>query len=646
MRRLTPGLRALVCALALFVPGTTAWAHPPNTKLPPTKATSELKKAREAMDAAKTKLTAQGKYACCVKAPEGSKAAGCDLCAVVNGSCNCAANLAAGKGVCGDCLGGWKAGKGAMPGVKPESVKLLHSGNQKRTAADAPGLPELILAREAMNAAKRILVKEGRFSCCVGKGGCDECAYEANCPCAQEAGEGQKGAGICGQCYDGWQAGIGRLAGLAFQDMKMEPMQHGMDHDKGMAGMSGEMQGMMAPIAGLSMNQQASGTSWMPAASPMYGLMSRAGRWNLMTSYSAHLYYDRQEGPRGDYQYGSTNWGMLMANRSVGKDRLQLNAMLSLEPLTVTPGGYPMLFQSGEQYHGNPLVDRQHPHDLFMELAARYIHPLSADSAAFVYAAPSGEPALGPTAFMHRLSALDNPLPPITHHWQDSTHIQFGVLTVGAWKKNVQIEGSYFTGREPDEFRYDLGPFHPDSVSGRLTYNPTRHWSLQASYGYLHSPEQLRPNEDLRRTTASAQYTLPLKSGGFWATTLGYGNNSAHGVNSDSYLVETQLNLKERNTFFGRYEFVNKLGEELALAPADKKFGIGQLSLGYVRDLTPNRSYQTGVGAAVTFNMTPSSLKNTYGDSPMGFWVFFRIRPAAMKHSGGNMDGMAMPAGH
>ena len=161
-----------------------------------------------------------------------------------------------------------------------------------------------------------------------------------------------------------------------------------------------------------------SGTSWMPAASPMYGAMNRFGRWNLMTHYNAFIDYDRQEGPRGDYQYNSINWAMLMAERAVHADRLQLRVMLSLEPLTVTPGGYPLLFQSGEQYHGKPLVDRQHPHDLFMELSARYTRPLGKDSAAFLYVAPSGEPALGPTAFMHRLSGLDNPMAPITHHWR------------------------------------------------------------------------------------------------------------------------------------------------------------------------------------------------------------------------------------
>ena len=623
MKMFSRGLLAAVLMLLLLA-GTEALAHPPSSKpLPPTQATAELQKARQLMDAAKMKLMQSGKYGCCIKAPVGSKAAGCDLCARVNGSCNCAANLAAGKGVCGECLGGWKAGKGVMPGVRAEGIKLLHSGEQKMNPTDMPDLPELVQAREAINNAKRILVKEGRFSCCIGKGGCDECAHETSCPCAQEAAEGKKGEGICSQCFDGWFAGLGRLSGLTAQDMKMETMQHGAGHMEGM----NDMHGMMPLLAGIGMNQEGSGTSWMPAASPMYAIHSQSGRWSLMTHYNAFLSYDRQEGPRGDYQYNSTNWAMLMAERPVKNDRLMLRAMLSLEPLTVTPGGYPVLFQSGEQYHGNPLVDRQHPHDLFMEVAGKYTHPLSSDSAAFIYIAPAGEPALGPTAFMHRLSGLDNPTPPITHHWQDSTHIQFGVLTLGAWKRNLQIEGSYFTGREPDEFRYDFGPFHPDSFSGRLTYNPTQNLSLQISYGSIHSPEQLRPNEDVRRATASAQYLRPLTNGGFWATTLGYGNNNSHGINSDSYLLESELSLNDRNTFFGRFEYVNKLGEELNLAQADRKFGIGAFTLGYVRDLTPKRSYQTGVGAAVTFNTFPSDLKPLYGNSPMGFWLFLRIRP-------------------
>ena len=287
-------------------------------------------------------------------------------------------------------------------------------------------------------------------------------------------------------------------------EMSMSGMNHGMDD-------MGGMMSMMQPFAGVSMMQEASGTSWEPAVAPMYGIMSQSGRWNLMTHYNLSLNYDRQDGPRGDYQYNATNWAMVMARRPVGKDQLLLRAMLTLEPLTVTPGGFPLLFQSGEQYHGHPLVDRQHPHDLFMEIAAKYTHPLGKDSAVYLYAAPAGEPALGPTAFMHRTSAMDIPAPPISHHWQDSTHIEFGVLTLGAWKRNVKIEGSWFTGREPDEYRYDFGPMRLDSFSGRVSYNPGPNWSLQASYGYLHSPEALRPNEDTRRSTASAMYIQPRR---------------------------------------------------------------------------------------------------------------------------------------
>ena len=388
---------------------------------------------------------------------------------------------------------------------------------------------------------------------------------------------------------------------------------------------------MMSSLAGVSEMQQASGTSWQPALSPMYGVHKMTGKWMVMTHYNVNVNYDKQTGPRGDYQFNSTNWLMVMGDRSFGRDELQLRTMLTLEPLTVTPRGYPLLFQSGEQYDGKPIVDRQHPHDLFMELASRYTHPVSSDSAIYIYAAPSGEPALGPTAFMHRLSAMDAPMAPITHHWMDSTHIDFGVLTLGAWKRNVQLESSYFTGREPDQYRYEIGPIHMDSFSGRLSYNPSANWSTQVSYGFLHSPEALTPGQDVRRTTGSASYILPGAQGGWWAVTLGMGNNSSDNVNSTAALIETELNIAQRNSVFLRYEYVNKLGEELALTPANQGFDISELTLGYVHDVTPNRPFQTGIGAAITLYTHPSSLTALYGASPIGFWLFVRIRPAPMR---------------
>ena len=223
-----------------------------------------------------------------------------------------------------------------------------------------------------------------------------------------------------------------------------------------------------------------------------------------MAHYNLFAGYDRQNGERGDYQWISTGWGMLMESRSLWGGGLVRRQMLSLEPWTTTKGGYPLLLQTGEEVDGEPLHDRQHPHDLFMEIAAVYSRPLS-DSLAFqVYVAPSGEPALGPTAFPHRMSAFSDPLAALSHHWQDSTHIAFGVLTAGVLTRKIKLEGSWFNGREPDDERYDFD-FRPlDSYSGRISVNPTPSLSFQASYGYLKSPEELHPEESVHRLTASA----------------------------------------------------------------------------------------------------------------------------------------------
>jgi hypothetical protein len=234
------------------------------------------------------------------------------------------------------------------------------------------------------------------------------------------------------------------------------------------------------------------------------------------------------------------------------------------------------------------------------------------------------------------LSALDNPIAPISHHWQDSTHIAFGVLTAGISRDKWQLEGSYFTGREPDEHRWNFDAIRLNSFSGRLTYNPDPNWSLQGSYGHLKSPEALRPGEDIRRSTFSATYNRPLADGGNWASTFVWGRNNNGGSNSDSFLLETDYNIANRNTLFGRLEHVDKLGEDLVVSPPDRKFPITSLTLGGVHELTPGRSYQTGIGAAVTFNWQPGDLKSTYGSSPVGFWLFLRIRPAAMQHGGGH----------
>src|SRR5205823_4798663 len=225
------------------------------------------------------------------------------------------------------------------------------------------------------------------------------------------------------------------------------------------------------------------------------------------------------------------------------------------EPATL--GGskaFPLLLQTGETYGGVPLQDRQHPHDLFMETAALYRRPFGDIFGIELYAAASGEPALGPTAFMHRVSAMDNPLPPIGHHWQDATHITFGVLTAGVYNRWLKLEGSVFHGREPDEDRWNFDFGALDSWSGRLSVNPSQQTSFQVSYGYVNSPEAARPEESLHRVTASGSFSAPMLSDGNVALTALWGRNVAMGHSSDSALVEVNLDLDGKNVPFARVE--------------------------------------------------------------------------------------------
>ena len=376
--------------------------------------------------------------------------------------------------------------------------------------------------------------------------------------------------------------------------------------------------------------QDASGTAWQPAATPMYSLHSMPGDWMVMTHYNVFLGYDNQSGPRGDSQFNSINWLMAMATRQEGDNELSLRGMFSLEPLTATKRGYPLLFQSGEAFRGQPLVDRQHPHDFFMELAGRYRRLVDTNTVLTLYVAPSGEPALGPPAFMHRMSAMDNPAAPISHHWLDSTHISFGVLTAGVARKTWQLEGSWFNGHEPDEDRWNIERPKLDSYSGRFTWNPTPEWSAQVSTGYLKSPEQLHPGEHLRRTTASVIQLAKLPDNTQFATTFGWGRND-HGEATNAFLIEPSYFAK-CYTIFGRAEYVEKTGDELGLLPATRKIPVKQITLGASRELVTGRPYQFALGASATYTFKPADLEATYGKNPVGFWVFLRLRPAPMAH--------------
>ncbi len=355
-----------------------------------------------------------------------------------------------------------------------------------------------------------------------------------------------------------------------------------------------------------------------------------------------NLVYQDESGRRGEAQTFSTNMAMVHAGRSLGRGRFGFRVMASLEP-TMGERGYPLLLQTGESADGrNPLFDRQHPHDLFMEIAARYER-----EGFFVYFAPVGEPALGPSAFMHRLSAYDNPIAPLTHHWLDGAHISHGVLTFG-WETQGRwkLDGSIFNGREPDADRWDIDGFDLDSFAARLTYNPTPNWSAQVSASRVKEPDRLHPSLDVVRFTGSATYHRPL-SRGYWQTTVAYGRNDterltgapatlppgAHihftpGISPVQHaaLLETGLRFGGAHAVFGRVEWAEK--NELFLA-ADRRhdvvYDVGKASAGYVFDFLVFPGARIGAGAYGSFQWVESELDFVYGKSPRSFGIFVRV---------------------
>jgi hypothetical protein len=269
-----------------------------------------------------------------------------------------------------------------------------------------------------------------------------------------------------------------------------------------------------------------------------------------------------------------------------------------------------------------------------MELGALAQVPLRSGLAAELYVAPVGEPALGPPAYMHRPSAMDNPIAPISHHWQDATHITFGVVTAGVFTKYAKLEASIFNGREPDDNRWDFDPIRLNSYSGRLTVNPDSQWSATASYGFLKSPELLHPDESIHRLAASISNSRHFGAAGSWATSAVWGANvgSGHGW-ANSALLESEVILDRFNTIFGRIEMAQKSAEDLVLPPVvfppDERFDVGSLSLGYIRDVGRRFGLTAGIGALGTVSRVPRALESTYGSrSPVGGLLFLRIRPA------------------
>lgn len=389
----------------------------------------------------------------------------------------------------------------------------------------------------------------------------------------------------------------------------------------------------------LGMGQMGSGTSWQPSTTPMHMWSKITDKWLIFIHAEAKLGANRQGGPRGITKFESENWIMPMAFRRVGHGTLQLRGMFSLEPFTFSPGGSPQLFQTGETYKGKPIIDKQHPHDLFMELSATYTVPIGERSTWFAYVGFPGEPSLGPTAFMHRASASENPTAPLSHHLQDSSHISFGVFSTGFTYRWFKLEGSFFNGREPDENRYDF-EFNPwNSRAVRFSIAPNKNWSMQWSYGLLKKPEALKTG-DVRRMTASLNYNKRFERGN-WATSLIWGRNDENHANDvetlNGYVAESTLNFQEKNYVYTRLELVDKVdllshveATRLGIADHHAIFRIGAYTFGAARDIWNTKKFSLAVGGDLTFYSKSEILDSVYGNNPVSYKMFLRIRPVKM----------------
>lgn len=386
----------------------------------------------------------------------------------------------------------------------------------------------------------------------------------------------------------------------------------------------------------LPMNRNGSGTALLPDESPMFGYMLHSGNWMFMFHGNIFLRYTStditKEGTRGASMWDAPNWFMGMAQTKVGSDGLfKAGLMMSLDRLTENGNGYPLLFQSGETWNGRRLVDRQHPHDLFSELSVAYTQRFSKDVDVTGYFGYPGEPALGPVAFMHRVSSSNNPDAPLSHHWQDATHITFGVGTFGIRYNIFKIEGSIFSGREPDENRYNFDKPDFNSYSYRLSMNPNKNFAIQFSQGFIKEPEALEPGVDITRTTASVIHSYSFSKMKNINTTFAWGlNDKGHDHKEHSFLLESNFRMNKIN-LYGRYEFVQKDPEELDLHGFnhDVKFDINTFTLGGNYAVAQFKSVDLALGIQGSIYFTPQ-LQSIYGKNPLSAQIYLKISPPMM----------------
>lgn len=415
--------------------------------------------------------------------------------------------------------------------------------------------------------------------------------------------------------------------------VKQAPVDHAAMGHGGVDQHGGSHASMRGALGNYPASRDASGTTWQPDSGEHSGWMIKSGDWDLMIHANLDLVADTQSGRRGDDKIFAAGMVMGMATRHFSNgNALQFRGMVSPDPL-MGKSGYPLLLASGETANGTDrLIDRQHPHDFFMELSGSYSVKLAERASAFVYAGLPGAPAFGPPPFMHRQSISTSPEAPISHHWLDSTHIAFGVVTGGLVFDRVKLEASRFNGREPDEKRWNIETAPLDSTAVRLSWNPTDNLSLQGSWAHLEEPEQLEPGIDQRRWSASAHYTRQMANG-WWATTVAWGRKSLLGEDYDAFAAESSIKYRDW-TVFARGEITenNELVEEEHDEEGEgehhaEAFTVGKVSLGLVRDFKVAEHLAIGVGALYSLNFVPKGLKDEYGGrNPHGAMGFVRLK--------------------
>lgn len=397
-----------------------------------------------------------------------------------------------------------------------------------------------------------------------------------------------------------------------------------MNH-KNMSDMNHEMIGMYGSYP---MTREASGTSWLPDSSPMEGIHFMKKDWTFMVGGFSYLVYDKQAGSLGGKKVIDENMFMFMGHTKLHDNILGFRTMFSLEGLTIGKCGYPLLFQTGETCDGiTPLINKQHPHDLFMELALTYAYLFDKDTSAFLYFGFPGEPALGPSVFMMRFASEYIPSAPLGHHWLDSTHITYGVITGGIIHKGLKCEVSGFKGKEPDQNRFDFEKLKIDSYSFRLSYNPNENWSMQASYGFLKSPEQLEPNKNTHRYTLSAIYNKAVDQCFNWQTIFTVGvNKNEPGHTLPAFLVDSTFEYKKKHLIFGRFESILKDELFLKLDPLfNRKFNINKFSFGYIYEFMTN-NIKWGLGSSFDAYILPFKVDERYKIDSLSYMIFLQMR--------------------